>query len=79
MRVVEVDDGGAVAGEDALEEGELGLEVGLEVGVVVEVVAAEVGEARGREVHAVEAALVEAVARRFHGGVGDALVGELGQ
>ena len=40
VRVVEVDDRDPVAGQDALEEPELGLEVGLEVGVVVEVVAA---------------------------------------
>ena len=79
VRVVEVDDGGGALREDALEEAELGPEVGLEVRVVVEVVAADVGEAGGGEVDAVEAELVEAVRGGLHRRVGDALVGELGE
>ena len=42
-------------------------------------VAGDVGEARRRQVHAVEPALVEPVARGLHRRVGHALVGELGQ
>ena len=40
--------------------------------MIVHVVAAEIGEGAGREFHAVEPTLVEAVARRLHGGMGDA-------
>ena len=45
------------------EQPELGVEIGLDRRVVVEVVAAEIGEARRLDADAVEAALVEAVAR----------------
>jgi hypothetical protein len=79
VRVVEVDHRGAAAGQDAGEEAELGVEVGVEVGVVVEVVAGDVGEGGRGEVDAVEAALLEPVAGGLHRGVGDALVGEVGE
>ena len=57
----------------------LACEVGLEVGVIVEVVAGDVGEAGRGQADAVEPELVEAVARGLHRGVGDALVGEVGE
>ena len=40
--------------------------------MIVEMVAAEIGEGAGRDPHAVEAALVEAVRRRLHGEMGHA-------
>ena len=79
VRVVEVDDRRAALRQHAVEQPELGREIGLEVGVVVEVVAGEVGEARRREPHAVEPALVEPVAGCLHRRMGDALVGEVGE
>jgi hypothetical protein len=44
--------------------------------VIVHVVAAEIGEAAGRELHAVEAALVETMAGSLHRCMGDAGVGQ---
>ena len=40
--------------------------------MIVHMVAAEIGEAAGRQLHAVEAALVKPMAGGFHRGVGDA-------
>ena len=53
-----------VLGQDAGEEPGLGGEIGLEIRVIIEVVLGEVGEARRRQPHPVEPALVEPVATR---------------
>ena len=45
--------------------------------MIVEMVAADIGEAAGRDAHAVEPVLVEAVRGRFHRQMRHALAGEL--
>jgi hypothetical protein len=47
--------------------------------VIIHVVAAEIGEGAGRELHAVEAALVETVAGSLHCAVRHAGIGEFGE
>jgi hypothetical protein len=42
--------------------------------MIVHVVAAEIGERRRLDAQAIDAALIEPLARCFHGGVGDAAV-----
>ena len=69
---VDVDDGGAVLGQDAIEEPRLRSEVVLDARVIVEVVAAEVGEARRAQPHPVEPPLRQAVGGRLHRRVGHA-------
>ena len=54
-----------VARQDDVEQAELGVQIGLDRRVVVHVVAAEVGEGGGLDAQAVDAALVEALARGF--------------
>ena len=66
----------APGGRSVLEQAQLRVAVGVDRAVVVEVVAAEIGEARGREAHAVEPALLDAVRGRLHGEMGDAVAGE---
>ncbi len=73
---VHVDDRGAVGGQEIGEQLELGGEIGLHRRVVVHVVAAEIGEAGGADADAVQAVLVEAVARCFQRRVGDPLPGQ---
>ena len=67
---------GGANGEQIAEETELCCEVGFHRRVVVEVIAAEIGEACGFELHAIEAELVEAVGGGFEGEMRDAFVGE---
>ena len=76
---VGVDDGGAVLRQQLGEQAQLGGEIGLHVGMVVEVVAAEVGEGRRNQAHAVEAVLVEPVRGGFESKVRDALRCQLRQ
>ena len=47
--------------------------------MIVEMIAAEIGEAAGRDAHAVEAMLVEAVRGRFDREMGHAFARELDQ
>ena len=78
-RIVGEDDGRRTLRQQRLEQPHLGSVIVLDRRMVVHVVAAEIGEGAGGEPHAVEPALVEAVARRFHRGVRDTFVGELPQ
>ena len=67
---------GAPFGSSVSNRRSLALMIVLDRRVIVHVVAAEIGEAAGGELDAVEPALVEAMARRFHRGMGDAVVRE---
>ena len=60
--VIDIDHGSAAIDQQVGEQAQLGIAVFVHVGVVVEMVAAEVGEGHGLEMHAVEPALVEAMA-----------------
>ena len=61
------------------EEPELLREIVLEACVIVQMIARNVGEGARREHDAVEAALLQAVARRFERKMGDAILGEGGE
>ena len=70
---VGIHDGGAALRQQALEQPRLGREVGVHRGVIVEMLVRQVGEAGGGELQAVEAMLVETVARRLDRKMRDAL------
>ena len=76
---VDVDDGGVARLEDAVEQQRLGREVFVEALVIVEMVLAEVREGPRAHPHPVQPALVQAVGRRLHRGVGDARRRRFGQ
>ena len=59
------------------EQPELGGEIGFERRMIVEMIAADIGEGAGRDAHAVEPVLVEAVRGRFQHQMRHALAGEL--
>ncbi|MEI9888465.1 MAG: hypothetical protein WDN08_18585 [Rhizomicrobium sp.] len=69
----------AALAHDFAEQAELGAQVVLEVCVVVHVVAGDVGEAAGRDLDAIEAELVEAVAGGSSARMLDAVVLQLRQ
>ena len=77
VRPVRADRRDAALGEEVAEQAELGVAVVLDGRMVVHVVAREVGVAGGGEPDAVKPALVEAVARRLHREMRDALACEL--
>ncbi len=61
------DDHGRTARNDQVgEQPQLGGQIGFERRMIVEMIAAEIGERAGRDPHAIEPALVEAVRRGFH-------------
>ena len=68
-RVVDIDDGDAILGEDAGEEPGLGVEIRLEIGVIIEMVLRDVGKARRREAHPVKPFLRQTVGGGLHRGV----------
>jgi hypothetical protein len=76
---VRVQHGDAARRHDFAEQALLGRGIGGHVAVVVEMVARQVGEGRGHDMHAVEAELIEAVARRLHRHMFDAGGGEIGE
>ena len=76
---VGIDDGHAVGRQQLGEQPQLGGEIGLHARVIVEVVAAEIGEGRRLQPHAVEPVLVEAVRGGLEGQVRDALGRQLRQ
>ncbi len=78
-RIVGEDDGRRALWQQRVEQAQLGAVILLDRRMIIHVVAAEIGEAAGGKPHAVEPALVEAVARRFHRGVGDAGIGQFRQ
>ena len=65
--------------QQAVEQPRLGLEVGIHRRMIVEVFVREVGEGRRREPNAIEAMLVETVARCFDREMADALARKRGQ
>ena len=65
----------AIRGEQFVEQAQLGGQVGRHVAMVVEVVARQRRERRGLDPDTVEPVLVEAVARRLHDQVVDAVFG----
>ncbi len=75
---VGVQHGGAGARQQGLEQPQLGRAVAAHGAVIVQVVLGEVGEAGGRQAHAVQAPLVDAVRRGLDRQVGDALGGQTG-
>jgi hypothetical protein len=75
-RVVGIEHGGAFALHQLGEEAALGVEIAVHLAVVVEMVARQVGECGGGDAHAVEAKLIEAVARGFHRQALDAVLGQ---
>ena len=67
MFVIDIENGGARRfGSAALEKNLFGAEIFVHGVVVVEMVAREVGEGGGAEAHAVDALLIERVARDLH-------------
>ena len=72
MRAVQVDHRHAVIGQEPGEKARLGGEIGLHRVVIIQVVLRQVGEARRLQAHAFKPALVEAVGRGLHRGMGDA-------
>ncbi len=66
-------------GQELGEQPHLGGEIVLDHRMVVHVIAAEIGEGRRLQAHAVEAMLVEPVARRLQRGMGDAVEDEVVQ
>ncbi len=76
MLVIGVDHGGAARLHEIGEQPQLGGEIGLERRVIVEMIAAEIGEAAGRDAHAVEPVLVEAVRGRLDREMRHAVAGE---
>ncbi len=69
---VDVEHGAGVGWQQLGEEPRLGVEIGVHALVVVEMVARQIGEGRRAELEAVEAELVEAVARRLERDMVDA-------
>ena len=61
------------------EQAQLGAQVVLEVRVIIHVVAGDVGEAAGRDLHAIETELVEAMAGGFQRQMVDAVLLQLRQ
>ena len=61
MLVIDIDHGGAARLDQVTEQSNLCGEIGLGCRMIVEMVAADIGEAPGRDPHAIEAALVKAV------------------
>ncbi len=76
---VHVDHGSSPLRQQLCEQAELLVEIGLEARVVVEMVARDVGEGAGGKPHAVDAALLEPMARRFERKMGNARLGEIGK
>ena len=74
IRPIRIDDGRRIARQQRVEEAQLCRRIGFGRAVIVEMIAAEIGEARRIEAHAVEAALVDAVRGRLHGKARDAIV-----
>src|SRR5262249_57229150 len=74
ITIVDADNGRATRNNQILEQTKLGGEVGFDAGVVVEVISRQVGKSAGRDAHAVEAMLVEAVRRRFKREMCDSLL-----
>ena len=67
------------AGSKLGEQAQLGGEIGLHARVIVEMVAAQIGEGRGLQLHAVEPVLVEPVRGGLEGEMRDAFARQLGQ
>ena len=65
IAIVDVDHRRAVGRDHFVEQPQLGGEVVLEGRVIIQMVAGDIGEGAGRDPHAVEPVLVEAVAGRF--------------
>ncbi len=76
---IHIDDGAGARRQQLAEQAELLVEIGLEARVIVEMVAGDVGEGAGGKPHAVDAALLEPMARRFERKMGDAGFGEIGE
>ena len=70
---VGIGDGDAAGRQQLLEQARLGGKVGVHRGVIVEMLVRQVGEGRRRELEAIEPMLVEAMARRLDGKMGNAL------
>ena len=79
LRIVAVDHGGAVIGQQFPEQPELGLAVRLDAAMILEVVLGEVGVAHRLEADAVDTALVEPLAGGFQCDVVDPLQLEIAQ
>src|SRR5262249_4586656 len=58
-------------------QAEFGGEISLDSRVIVEMIARQIGESAGRNAHAIEAMLIEAVRRGFKREMGYALAGKL--
>ena len=82
MIVIGPDYGGPVIGDDFRKETKLGSEIGCHVPVIIEMIAAEIGECSRCNARAFRPVLMQPVAGRFIGYVGDALAlqtGHVGQ
>lgn len=77
--VIDVDHRAATVDNERLEQPELGFKIGFDARVIIQMVAAQIGEARGRDADTVEPVLIEAVRRRLHRQMRNALVGEFRQ
>ena len=76
VRRPDIHDGNAVVGQDVLEQTPLRRQIGFGGAVIIQMIARQIGERRGADLHAVESVLIEPVARRFHGQMGHAFVGQ---
>mmetsp|Transcript_29188 Transcript_29188/g.56396 ORF Transcript_29188/g.56396 Transcript_29188/m.56396 type:complete len:238 (-) Transcript_29188:1179-1892(-) len=78
-RVVDVDHGCTVLGQDPGKEARLGVEISLERLVIVQVILGKVREPSRFEGDSVQATLVETVGRGLHRGMGDAIGARFGE
>ena len=76
---IDIDDRACARQQQLAEQAKLLVEIGLEARVIVEMVARDVGEGAGRKPNAIDAALLEPMARRFERKMGDAGLGEIGK
>ena len=61
IAIVDVDHRGAARHDQLLEQPQLGGEIGFDGRMIIEMIARQIGEGAGRDAHAVEPVLVEAV------------------
>ncbi len=76
---VDIHHGAGAARQQLGEQAKLLREIILEARVVVQMIARDIGEGAGRERDAVDAALLQAVARGFEREMGDAVLGKRGE
>ena len=74
-RIVHIDHGGAIFGQNPIKQRGFGGEIGVKGVVIVQMVLGKVGEPRRAQAHPVQTALVQPVRRGLHRGMGHAIGG----